>query len=90
MSTLTSLGTYGGRTGLGWPGHNDSFLSLQVYISQNFSNSNPLIFGSSLSACGDCSPGGCKEDLCMEGFYCPVGSLSARQVECGGAGNYMS
>ena len=36
----------------------------------------------------DCWSGGCSptSNLCFEGYYCPVGSISGTQMQCGGAG----
>jgi hypothetical protein len=36
----------------------------------------------------DCWAGGCSPSaqLCAAGYYCPQGSVTATQVECGGAG----
>lgn len=38
------------------------------------------------AACNaDCWEGGCLDSLCQEGYYCPLGSISSRQNECGNA-----
>ena len=39
------------------------------------------------SSCStECWEGGCRPNLCQEGFYCPIGSTSPAQLECGGPG----
>jgi len=40
------------------------------------------------SGCGTCTVSGCQEDLCQPGYYCPEGSTSAQERECGGTGWY--
>lgn len=39
----------------------------------------------------DCWERGCNPtaQLCAAGYYCPQGSISATQVQCGGAGKLL-
>ena len=39
----------------------------------------------SASCSNECWEGGCSLNRCQEGFYCPEGSVHARQYQCGGA-----
>ena len=50
---------------------------------------------SSSTSSSGCWAGGCSTpasaaiQLCQAGYYCPRGSISATQVQCGGAGKYV-
>ena len=55
----------------------------------------PGRFGSSMglidSTCSsDCWQGGCNPEVsaCMQGYFCPLGSIAANQYSCGGADRY--
>jgi len=50
-----------------------------------FGNTTGLADATCSAACwsGGCSP---TTNLCHEGYYCPSGSISGTQMQCGGAG----
>eukprot|EP01041_Mallomonas_annulata_P008562 gene8562-17664_t len=68
-------GTFGNRTAMGWPApYRRDYSHSEAFIAQ--------------SGCGKCWAGGCAEDLCNAGFYCPEGSISGKERECGDPSMY--
>ena len=74
-------GTFGNATGVGWQNPD-----LAGYSPTDLLSSSLLSRGYTISSCGQCWDGGCTEYLCFQGFFCPVGSISGSERQCGGPG----